>query len=377
MPAAASSPRPTPIANGLVYVNPQMPGWRRVRHGKAFRYRDAKGGWLRDDTEIARIRRLAIPPAYTEVWICPLANGHLQATGLDARGRKQYRYHADWRTLKDEAKFDRLEAFGRALPRIRARVARDLAPGTARQQAAPARDAVLAAIVHLLDTTYLRVGNEEYASSNGSFGLTTLRNRHAAVRGSAIRLRFRGKSGIVHEAEVDDPRIARIVRRCRQLPGQELFQYVGEDGAPRGVSSTDVNDYLRDAAGQDFTAKDFRTWHGTVQALELTRLACGENAASASVRYGAKEILGAVARQLGNTPAVCKKAYVHPAVLALGNQLSSDADAITAIWQRLAGTRATRRLHAAEARLLAFLRQQRRVQGTRDKRTVSRSITTR
>jgi DNA topoisomerase-1 len=354
-----------------------MPGWRRVRHGKAFRYRDAKGGWLRDDTEIARIRRLAIPPAYTEVWICPLANGHLQATGLDARGRKQYRYHADWRTLKDEAKFDRLEAFGRALPRIRARVARDLAPGTARQQAAPAREAVLAAIVHLLDTTYLRVGNEEYASSNGSFGLTTLRNRHAAVHGSAIRLRFRGKSGIVHEAEVDDPRIARIVRRCRQLPGQELFQYVGEDGAPRGVSSTDVNDYLRDAAGQDFTAKDFRTWHGTVQALELTRLACGENAASASVRYGAKEILGAVARQLGNTPAVCKKAYVHPAVLALGNQLSSDADAITAIWQRLAGTRATRRLHAAEARLLAFLRQQRRVQGTRDKRTVSRSITTR
>jgi DNA topoisomerase-1 len=197
------------------------------------------------------------------------------------------------------------------------------------------------------------------------------------VHGSAIRLRFRGKSGIVHEAEVDDPRIARIVRRCRQLPGQELFQYVGEDGAPRSVSSTDVNDYLRGVAGEDFTAKDFRTWHGTVQALELTRLACSENAAAASVRYGAKEILGAVARQLGNTPAVCKKAYVHPAVLALGNQLSSDAEAIAAIWQRLAGTRATRRLHAAEARLLTFLRQQRRVQGRRDKRTVSRSIATR
>ncbi len=375
----ASALRPTPLANGLVYVNPGMPGLARVRHGESFRYMDAKGDWLRDVAEIARIRRLAIPPAYTEVWICPLANGHLQAIGLDARGRKQYRYHAGWRALKDDAKFERLEAFGRALPRIRARVARDLAPASRHRSTPLAREAVLAAIVRLLDTTYLRVGNEEYASRNGSFGLTTLRNRHAAVRGSALKLRFRGKGGVMHEAAIDDPRVAKIVRQCQQLPGQELFQYQGEDGEPRGVSSTDVNDYLRSASGEDFTAKDFRTWHGTVQALELTRLACNENADSDSQRCSAKEILGAVARQLGNTPAVCKKAYVHPAVLALGSQLSADPQAMAAIWTRLAGTRPTRRLHAAEARLLGFLHQPRRHadQGSSDKRTALRSIATR
>jgi len=385
-PTPARPLRPVPLANGLVYVNPEMPGLRRVRQGKAFRYKDAQGGWLRDADEISRIRSLAIPPAYEEVWICPLPNGHLQATGLDARGRKQYRYHAGWRALKDEAKFERLEAFGKALPRIRARVARDLAPPGRRREPPLARDVVLAAIVRLLDTTYLRVGNEEYASTNGSFGLTTLRNRHAAVSGSALKLRFRGKSGVIHEARVDEPRIAQIVRRCQQLPGQELFQYVGDDGEPHGISSTDVNAYLRSASGDDFTAKDFRTWHGTVQALELTRIACSENAASESVRYNAKEILGAVARQLGNTPAVCKKAYVHPAVLDLGARLSGDATAITSIWSQLAGTRPTRRLQAAEARLLAFLRQHRLRGPTaaadaqaarKSKRTVSRSIATR
>jgi len=392
MPSASTSARglrPMPLANGLVYVNPEMPGLRRVRQGKAFRYKDAQGGWLRDADEISRIRSLAIPPAYEEVWICPLPNGHLQATGLDARGRKQYRYHVGWRALKDEAKFERLEAFGKALPRIRARVARDLAAPVRGRAATLAREVVLAAIVRLLDTTYLRVGNEEYAASNGSFGLTTLRNQHAAVSGGALKLRFRGKSGVMHEARVDEPRIAQIVRRCQQLPGQELFQYVGEDGEPHGISSTDVNAYLRSASGDDFTAKDFRTWHGTVQALELTRIACNENAASESVRYSAKEILGAVARQLGNTPAVCKKAYVHPAVLDLGTRLSGDAMAITSIWSRLSGTRPTRRLQAAEARLLAFLRQHRLRGPARDgsstgpqaarksKRTVSRSIATR
>jgi DNA topoisomerase-1 len=367
MPARSTSPpqpsppsKPTPIANGLVYVNPDMPGIRRLKHGDHFRYRDAKGQWVRDPDELSRIRMLAIPPAYTQVWICPLPNGHLQATGIDARGRKQYRYHPDWRLFKDETKFERLEAFGLALPRIRARVARDLQEGG--KAAAPGRQLVLAALVRLLDTTLLRVGNEEYASSNGSYGLTTLRNRHAAVQGAALRLRFRGKSGVMHEALLDDPRVAKVVRQCQQLPGQALFQYQDEDGELRSVSSTDVNDYLAEASpGERFTAKDFRTWHGTVQALELTRLACepGRTAADGS-RYSAKEILTAVAKQLGNTPAVCKKAYVHPAVLALGSALAGDAEDESAeVLRKMSARTAARRtrgLHAAEERLLAFLR---------------------
>ena len=352
------TPRPVPLANGLVYVNPALPGLRRVRQGEHFRFKDTTGAWVRDPDEIARIRRLAIPPAYTDVWICPLPNGHLQATGLDARGRKQYRYHPDWRLLKDESKFERLEAFGRALPRIRTRVARDLAAGGAR--APLSRERVLATLVRLLDTTFMRVGNEEYATSNGSYGLTTLRNKHAAVRGASLKLRFRGKSGVMHETEVDDPRVAKVVRACQQLPGQDLFQYKDDEGTPHGLSSTDVNDYLREAAGENFTAKDFRTWHGTVQALELTRLACDNPSAedaTPAMRYSAKEIIAAVARRLGNTPAVCKKAYVHPAVLALGTTLSGDAGEMNDVWKRIAGqTKSTRRLYAAEARLLAFLK---------------------
>lgn len=366
-PSSSSTPakppsKPTPIANGLVYVNPGMPGIRRLKHGHSFRYRDASGQWLRDVDELSRIRMLAIPPAYTEVWICPLPNGHLQATGIDARGRKQYRYHADWRSMQDETKFERLEAFALALPRIRTRVARDLQLPKGRK--APGRSQVIAAVVRLLDTTLLRVGNEEYTNSNGSYGLTTLRNRHAAVQGPALRLRFRGKSGVMHEAKLDDPRVARVVRQCQQLPGQALFQYADEDGELRGVSSTDVNDYLAEAAqGERFTAKDFRTWHGTVQALELTRLACepGRVAADGS-RYSAKDILAAVAMQLGNTPAVCRKAYVHPAVLALGSALSDGDEATAALFEKIAGhrtARPARGLHAAERRLLAFLRTQR------------------
>ncbi|RQO62783.1 DNA topoisomerase [Variovorax sp. KBW07] len=386
-PSAARPPsKPTPIANGLVYVNPDMPGIRRLKHGERFRYRDAKGRWLRDVDEISRIRMLAIPPAYTQVWICPLPNGHLQATGIDARGRKQYRYHADWRVMKDETKFDRLEAFALALPRIRARVARDLQPPMDKKDRkdksdgnsnknAPGRGQVLAALVRLLDTTLLRIGNEEYASSNGSYGLTTLRNRHAAVQGAALRLRFKGKSGVMHEARLDDPRVAKVVRQCQQLPGQSLFQYADEEGELRGVSSTDVNDYIAEAAqGERFTAKDFRTWHGTVQALELTRLACepGRTAAD-GVRYSAKDILAVVAKQLGNTPAVCKKAYVHPAVLALGSALTADDDeATTALFEKIAGrsgtARPSRGLYAAERRLLAFLRTHRQAQA-RERRT--------
>ncbi len=376
--------KPTPIANGLVYVNPEMPGIRRLRHGERFRYRNARGMWVRDPDELSRIRMLAIPPAYTQVWICPLPNGHLQATGIDARGRKQYRYHADWRSMKDETKFERLEAFALALPGIRARVARDLrlAPG----QKAPGRAQVLAALVRLLDTTLMRVGNVEYASSNGSFGLTTLRNRHATVKGQALKLRFRGKSGVMHEAQLDDPRVAKVVRQCQQLPGQALFQYVdsdeegdGKTGELRGVSSTDVNDYLAEASGGErFTAKDFRTWHGTVQALELTRLACepGRTAADGS-RYSAKDILGAVAKQLGNTPAVCKKAYVHPAVLALGSALSNGDEATAALFEKIGGSRTarpSRGLYAAERRLLSFLKAHRRDQA-RESRQAQREKT--
>ena len=376
-----------------MYVSSCMPGLQRVRKGKGFGYRQPDGHWLSDAQELERIRRLAIPPAYTDVWVCPLANGHLQATGLDARGRRQYRYHAQWRQLRDAHKFERMAAFGKALPRIRAQVARDLAPR--RGQTTLARTEVLAAIVRLLDTTYLRVGNEEYAVSNQSYGLTTLRTRHAGVRGSTLQLRFRGKSGVQQSVQLSDPRVARVVRRCQQLPGQELFQYQDENGERHSVGSGDVNDYLRDitapAARRNrqanapvgngksnggvsaadtpqphFTAKDFRTWHGTVQALELTRLACRQTgvegtgtqgAPAAAQAWTAQKILVEVARQLGNTPAVCKKAYVHPAVLELGSRLASDAGpGLQCVWERIGGAASPRGLSAAERRLLVFLR---------------------
>ena len=353
-----------------------MPGLQRVRRGRGFGYRQADGTWLQEAQDLARIRSLAIPPAYTGVWICPLPNGHLQATGMDARGRRQYRYHADWRQLRDADKFERMRAFGQALPRIRARVARDLAP---RRGQPLARTRVLAAIVRLLDTTYVRVGNEEYAVSNRSYGLTTLRTRHAAVRGSTLQLQFRGKSGVQQSVKLEDPRVARLVRRCQQLPGQELFQYADEEGALHTVGSGDVNDYLqsistrrpRSAGSADrapvatapsaddvhFTAKDFRTWHGTAQALELTRLACTQSGDSPAQAFSARQVLVEVARQLGNTPAVCKKSYVHPAVLELGERLASDAGpGLQRVWKRIGGAASPRGLSAAERRLLAFLR---------------------
>ena len=228
-----------------------MPGFSRSLRGEHFEYRRIDGKAIRAAAEIQRINKLAIPPAYTDVWICPLPNGHLQATGLDARGRRQYRYHPDWRLLQDENKFERIEAFGKALPRIRARVQRDLKP----KRGAPlSRPVVLATLVRLLDTTYLRVGNEEYAETNGSYGLTTLRTPHAGVRGSVLTLKFRGKSGVMQEVKLDDPQVAKVVRSCQQLPGQELFHYEDENGEPHRLDSTDVNDYLREAAGADFTA---------------------------------------------------------------------------------------------------------------------------
>ncbi len=308
----ANEAQASTLPPGLVYVNDDLPGIRRQRCGKGFVYRDADGRRLSDAGQIDRIKRLAVPPAYTDVWICPLPRGHLQATGRDARGRKQYRYHADWRSARDETKFDRMLAFGAALPRMRAQVARDLAAPVGTKVE---RDTVLAAIVRLLDTTLVRVGNDEYARSNGSYGLTTLRKRHVSVASGALRLRFRGKSGVAHEVGLQDRRIAHIVKRCQALPGQELFQYLDATGAAHAVGSAEVNNYLREAGGGDFTAKDFRTWHGSVEALRLWH-ALDEADAKGSAAM-AKRLLTDVAARLGNTVAVCRKAYVHPQVLGL------------------------------------------------------------
>lgn len=334
---------------GLVYVSDAEPGIRRHRRGHGFAYRLPDGRWLRDADELLRIRRLAVPPAWRDVWICTDPDGHLQATGRDARGRKQYRYHARWRELRDEHKFERLAEFGRALPRIRLRVARDLAGGA---DAIP-RERVLATLVRLLDATFVRVGNEEYARENDSYGLTTLRRDHADIEGATLRLQFRGKSGVLHEVMLDDPRVAAVVRRCQQMPGQELFRYQDAAGMLHRIGSGDVNDYLREISGGDFTAKDFRTWHGTVLALELIRAACSADAAG---RPGAQQILREVAQRLRNTVAVCRKAYIHPDVLALGQRIGSDDAATAALWTRLAAPEPPPRgLRAAEWRLLRFL----------------------
>jgi len=374
-------------STGLIYVSDEMPGISRLKVVGGFRYRNAEGQWLTDPDDIARINQLAIPPAYVRVWICPLGNGHLQATGHDARDRKQYRYHPDWQAQRNDSKFGRMQAFGVALPRLRAQVARDLSPT---KNKPVSRTLVLATLVRLLDTTFVRVGNDEYARDNGSFGLTTLRMPHAAVRGATLQLRFRGKSGVMQDLKITDPKVAAVVRTCQQLPGQALFQYQDDAGELHAVGSSDVNDYLaqittspKPRAGQGknfaalpassagkaidlqaqkqaephFTAKDFRTWHGTVQALELTRLACSAgNGASGNVKYDAKLICKEVARQLGNTPAVCRKSYIHPAVMRLGSELAGEVAHLENIWERLAQRKPKRHLYAAEARLLAFLK---------------------
>nr|WP_240636026.1 DNA topoisomerase IB [Caldimonas tepidiphila] len=295
---------------GLVYVTDTQPGIRRVRRGRGFAYRLPDGRWLSDPAELDRIRRLAIPPAYQEVWICPDPRGHLQATGRDSRGRKQYRYHPQWRLHRDADKFERMRAFGAALPRIRRRVERDLARAG---RGKPDRNTVLATLVRLLDTTLVRIGNDEYARQNHSYGLTTLRRRHAALEGSVLRLRFRGKHGVMHEVALEDPRVARVVRRCQAMPGQELFHYPDQDGQSHPIGSAEVNAYLREAAQADFTAKDFRTWHATVHALALMTAPCAEGAQ----RPTAMQILREVAGRLGNTVAVCRKSYVHPGVLEI------------------------------------------------------------
>ena len=292
----------------LRFSTDRDPGISRRRVGRGFRYYGPHGRPIRDATVLARIRALAIPPAWREVWICGDPRGHLQAVGRDARGRKQSRYHHAWRQRRDEAKFSRLAAFGRALPKIRRRVKRDLAgPGLS-------KDKVLATVVQLLETTAMRVGNKAYARSNASFGLTTLRNRHVNVTGSALRLRFRGKNSKIQDVGVHDRRLAGIVARCGSLPGQELFQYLDEDDEPRPIESADVNAYLRDAAGTDVTAKDFRTWIGTLVAFHELR-SMSNPAARAGPRAMVTRSLEAVAGVLGNTPAVSRQSYVAPIVV--------------------------------------------------------------
>jgi DNA topoisomerase I len=305
----------TPVANvqsaraaGLTYVTDQAPGIRRRRRGRRFVYFDRRGRMIRRRAELDRIARLAIPPAWKDVWICESAKGHLQACGRDARGRKQYRYHPEWRQFRDEVKYDQMLAFAMALPALRRRIARDLsAPGLPRRK-------VIAAVVQLLEKTLIRVGNDEYARDNNSFGLTTMRNTHVRVSKSTLRFRFKGKAGKLHDIAFNDGRLARIVRRCQDLPGHELFGYVDDDDRVQDIGSADVNEYLREVTGQDFTAKSFRTWAATV----LAACALQEFPESRSQAHGKRNInkaVEAVAGLLGNTPSICRKSYIHPAML--------------------------------------------------------------
>ncbi|HYG34835.1 MAG TPA: DNA topoisomerase IB [Clostridia bacterium] len=293
---------------GLRYVTDEMPGITREKSGQGFRYRYATGDFVQDEEVLNRIKSLAIPPAWTEVWICPDPYGHLQATGRDDRGRKQSRYHPRWREIRDETKYARMIAFGKALPRIRKRVEQDLAlPGLQRNK-------VLATVVRLLEVSLIRVGNEEYAQENKSFGLTTMRDQHVNVRGSTVRFHFRGKSGKWHDVDIRDRHLAKIVRSCQDLPGQELFQYINDEGQRQTVSSEDVNQYLREINGEDFTAKDFRTWAGTVLAAMALR-EFQQFDSQAQAKKNIVQAIESVSERLGNTKTVCRKCYIHPEVI--------------------------------------------------------------
>ena len=317
---------PAAAANdaGLYYVNDNRVGYRRKANGNGFEYLDTEAKRIRDRQRLLRIKRLAIPPAWTDVWICPSPNGHIQATGRDARGRKQYRYHDRWRELRDENKFGRLAEFAKTLPKIRRRVARDIT------LADLPREKVLATVVRLLEQTFIRIGNEEYARENKSFGLTTIKNRHVTVKGPHLRFRFRGKSGRQHEVDMTDRRIAKIVAKCQDLLGQDLFQYVSDKEEERSITSQDVNDYLREITNENFTAKDFRTWAGTVlAAIALNAQAGFETKKQAKANV--KTAVCAVAELLGNTPAICRKCYVHPAIIEAylnGVQIPGLAEAV-------------------------------------------------
>jgi DNA topoisomerase-1 len=330
----------------LRYVRDDEPGIARRRCGKGFVYVGPDGKRLIDRDELERIKKLAIPPAWTRVWICTSRNGHIQATGYDVKRRKQYRYHARWRAVRDEAKFERTVLFGQALPVLRRRIRKDMAqPGLH-------KDKVVATVVALLDCCFARIGNERYAKDNGSFGLTTLRDKHAKVSGSTLHLRFKGKGGKEHDVLIDDPRIVHIVRRAQELPGQQLFQYLDEEGAPCAIDSGDVNDYLREVTGSEFTAKDFRTWAGTVAAA--AELAANEPPAGERERE--RVVVAAVdtvANQLGNTRAVCRASYLHPDVI----QGYLDGS-LHAAWSRrtASGASSARGLRADERLALKFLK---------------------
>lgn len=308
-------PRPIPTdpvdsarAAGLRYVNDKKPGITRQRAAEGFVYLDLEGKKVRDEETLRRIATLVIPPAWTDVWISTHPEGHIQATGRDAKGRKQYRYHPRWRSVRDENKYGRMMQFGKALPKIRARVDADL------DRSGLPREKVLATVVRLLETTLIRVGNEEYAQVNHSYGLTTMRDRHVAVSEKSVRFGFRGKSGVHHTIDLNDRRLAKVVKKCRDLPGQELFQYLDDDGNRHAVDSADVNAYLHEVAGSEFTAKDFRTWAGTV----LAALALREFEAFDSQTQAKKNVVRAiehVSGRLGNTPTVCRKCYVHPEII--------------------------------------------------------------
>jgi DNA topoisomerase I len=307
-PEVVSDPIDSAEAAGLRYVSDTQPGIRRKKSGKGFTYVGTDGKTIHDSKELARIRSLAIPPAYTDVWICPNPNGHIQATGRDARGRKQYRYHAKWREVRDETKFERMLGFSEVLPKIRRRVERDL------NRNGLSREKVLATVVRLLECTQIRVGNDEYAKANRSYGLTTLQDRHVEISGSSLRFEFRGKSGKTHTVSLNDRRIARIVQRCQALPGEDLFQYIDDEDVRQTIGSGDVNAYIREISGQEFTAKDFRTWAGTLLAVAaLTEL--GKWSTQRQAKSNVLRAIDRVAEQLNNTRAVCRKYYVHPAVL--------------------------------------------------------------
>ena len=351
---------------GLRYATDAQPGLRRVRAGRGFRYLRPDGSPLGDRSHAAWIKGLAIPPAWRDVWISLDRRGHLQATGRDARGRKQYRYHPEWRSKRDEIKYDRLLDFARALPRIRRRVTRDLS-----RRGLP-RERVLAAVVRLLETTLLRVGNAEYAHANKSFGLTTLRKRHAKVGSTKIQLRFPGKAGRVSEVTLEDRRMARVIGRLHDLPGQELFQYVGDDGQPHAIGSEEVNAYLQELTGADFTAKDFRTWAGSVRAASALRASDGSNG-DAQARRNVVRAMELVAEELGNTPAVSRSAYVHPSIIEAymdGDLLAGSARGSARSARPVANGLGS--LKAREAELVSLLRRRRRQAASPSKRSSAR-----
>lgn len=339
-------PRDAAESAGLSYVSDEKPGIRRRKAGTGFAYLRPDGRSVRDDAMLRRIRALAIPPAWTDVWICPSAGGHIQATGRDARGRKQYRYHPQFREARESTKFEHLIAFARTLPTIRAKVAEHMS-----RRGLP-REKVLATTVHLLETTLIRVGNDDYARQNKSYGLTTLRDPHVKITGAELRFEFKGKGGKVWRLKVRDRRVARIVKACQDLPGQELLQYLDEDGKRQDVTSSDINDYLREITGRDITAKDFRTWAGTVLA-GLALQAFEEVDSAAMAKKNVRRAIEEVAARLGNTPTICRKCYIHPEIVSCylsGTLLGELREQVEAELRDMAG------LRPEEAAILALLR---------------------